>query len=270
MCGKDVATGKLCGECKVLAERSGAGSTPATPAASTPNARKRAWATGVAIFGFIVVGSLFRMIGNIVPSNATETTVAEESMQSVDAYLNAAYGYLVVGEYGAAMEQFQLALHTAEPESQQYHLVTGEIAELENDPARALAAYTAAYDVDPSNAQVNSTLALFYLDMADRWPEYSDYDKALYHATDAFIADPEDPTAVENLAYSSYFAEEYEDAVTYFLMTDLETDGWNNVWLGYAYLALGDTANAEYYFQQGSALGAQAPDEVTALGESRF
>ncbi|MBI1907869.1 tetratricopeptide repeat protein [Candidatus Uhrbacteria bacterium] len=294
-CGKEVADGKkYCADCQktfgVSNTPEAAGSAAASPAQhATGSAASKVVGgiiSAVVLLAFIAFGVYNSLDDKAYETNEDALDAYEEGdttsavagfRQAADeaytdeakisALVNLAYAYLAEGDDVEARAAFEEALDIAEPDSLEYHLVSGELTELDDDAAGALAHYTAAYDINPNDAQVNSTLALFYMDMGDEWPDLVDYPKAYAHAKAAYEVDPSN-TAVENLAFAAYFVGENEESIAMFLATDLPNEPYNNVWLGYAYWNIGDDVNAEYYFRQGIALGADVPEEVAEfLGE---
>lgn len=285
-CGKEIARGKFCAECGKLYGLKEAATS------STETAEKLAGSTkpfkivanivsviiGLVVIGFSVYGSLDNQAvdSNNAALDAYDSGDSDAAISGLEAAIdeaattdtkiralvNLAYVHLADDETAAAMARFEEALALAEPDSFRYHLVSGEIAELNGDPESTLEHYLAAYEQDPYNSQINSTLALFYLDFNDVRSDYADYEQALFHAHAAYSAE-QSPTTEENLGFAYYYNENYANAVKYFLMEDdFTADPYMAMWTGYAYWDMGDTANAQTYFRRAVDYGAEVPDEV--------
>ena len=100
--------------------------------------------------------------------------VAISNDTKVITLINLAYVYTTDGKDDLALSTFKEALNLSSDNSLQYYLISGEIAELENKPNSAILAYNKAYEKDPEDYQVNNSLALFYLDLYDIHPQYTD------------------------------------------------------------------------------------------------
>jgi tetratricopeptide (TPR) repeat protein len=142
-----------------------------------------------------------------------------------------------------------------------YYLISGEIAELENKPNSALIAYNKAYEKDPEDGQVNNSLALFYLDLYDAHPQYTDYPKALTFALKANQLQS-DNISKKNLALAYYFNENYVQTISLLRSVDISKEPDYAYYLGLAYAVTKDTINAKIYLRQAIAGGMKVPQNV--------
>lgn len=132
-----------------------------------------------------------------------------------------------------------------------HHLLSGEIALLQQDHAAALASFNLAYELNATDLQLNSSLARFYLDMKDVVPQYVDYKKALFYALRAYEYDVfESFSTKENLIIAHFFNANYDEAISLISTINLDQHPHMAFWLGRIYLSKGDHDNAQIYFQQ--------------------
>lgn len=292
-CGtKSDGTKKFCTNCGTAF--SVATVVPATASRSVrPPMPKEKWTTGRIIKTVIVVvfvgGLIFLKFGlgaiNSIDNSAVETNnkaldaynsgnseqaIAQFQQASQDAVTNTnkinslknlAYAYSTEGKDDLALSTFQKALALASVDSVDYFLISGEIAELENKPNAALIAYNKAYTKDPADFQVNNSLSLFYLDLYDVHPQYTDYAKALSYAQKANQVQ-NDNISKKNLALAYYFNENYTQTITLLRSVDISREPSYAYYLGLAYAQTNDTVNAKFYLRQAIAGGMTVPQEV--------
>ncbi|MBU2524768.1 tetratricopeptide repeat protein [Patescibacteria group bacterium] len=177
---------------------------------------------------------------------------------------NLGYVHSSEGQSEQALQSFREALTYASKGSFDYFLVSGEIALLEGKPNAAQISYNKAYELRPSDFQINNALNLFYLDLSEVAPYYSDYGKALQYAQKAYDVSDDlvKNTARQNLGIAHFFNENYDQAISYFSYTDLNKEPYIAYWLGWAYVAKGDGANAKLYFQKALNAGIELEPEA--------
>jgi len=177
---------------------------------------------------------------------------------------NLGYVHSSEGQYEQALQSFREALTYANEGSFDYFLVSGEIALLEGKPNAAQISYNKAYELRPSDFQINNALNLFYLDLSEVAPYYSDYGKALQYAQKAYDVSDDlvKNTARQNLGIAHFFNENYDQAISYFSYTDLTKEPYMAYWLGWAYAAKGDAVNARLYFQKALNAGIELEPEA--------
>ena len=83
--------------------------------------------------------------------------------------VNLGYAYLTEWEYNQALITFKKALEFANKDTFSYHLISAEIALLENEPEEASENYLQAYELSPTDFQINNALAIFYLDPEEKY-----------------------------------------------------------------------------------------------------
>ncbi len=164
---------------------------------------------------------------------------------------NLAYAYSSDGRDTEALAKFREALPYATANSFDYYLISGEIALLEGKPQEALTNYTSAYNLKPDDFQINNALNLFYLDINDKYPTFSDPQKALGYALKAYqtTAPETKGTATENLAIAYFLTKDFDKAIQYFKQTN-QSQPTVQLWLGMSYFALEDYDTAKPYLQR--------------------
>jgi len=187
--------------------------------------------------------------------------VAISNDTKVITLINLAYVYTTDGKDDLALSTFKEALNLSSDNSLQYYLISGEIAELENKPNSAILAYNKAYEKDPEDYQVNNSLALFYLDLYDIHPQYTDYKKALSYSLKANQLSPSN-VSKKNLAIAYYFNENYSQTISLLRSLDLSEQPTYAYYLGLAYAETDDKVNAKIYLRQAIAGGLEVPQEV--------
>ena len=176
--------------------------------------------------------------------------------------VNLAYVYSSEGKNDLALNTFKEALTFASEGTVDYYLISGEIALLEGKPNSALVAYNKAYEKDPNGFQINNALNLFYLDIADERPQYSNYPKALTYALKANEVQPSDITK-QNLAIAYHLNENYKQAISLFLsVNNISGQPYVAYWLGLAYAGDQQPINAKRYLQIAIDGGVDVPQEV--------
>lgn len=190
---------------------------------------------------------------------ASRDAVSTEN--KINTLKNLAYVYSGEGKNDLALSTFKEALALTSNGSFDYYLIAGEVALLEGKPNAALLAYNKAYSMEPNNFQINSALALFYLDMEEVAPQYIDYAKAVQYAQRATqLSDLQ--ILKQNLGFAYFFNENYSLAISTFKGLTLDKDTITALWLGFSYAAIDDTANAKIYFRKAIANGVKVPKEV--------
>jgi len=175
---------------------------------------------------------------------------------------NLGYVYSSEGQYDQALQSFKEALTYASAGSFDHYLVSGEIALLEGKPNAAQISYNKAYELSPSDFQINNALNLFYLDLESIAPNYVNYPKALTHAQKAFDVSTSDVKniATQNLAIAHFFNENYDRTIS--LLSSQGSDPYIAYWLGWSYAIKEDEANARFYFQRAIDGGVEVEQEV--------
>lgn len=176
--------------------------------------------------------------------------------------VNLAYVYSSEGKDDLALATFKEALPLASVDSLDYYLISGEIALLEGKPNAALIAYNKAYAKDPNNFQINNALNLFYLDIADERPQYSDVSKALGYAIKANQIQPSDLTK-ENLAIAYHLNENYKQSISLLSsISNISGQPYLAYWLGLSYAGDNQPVNAKYYLRIAINGGVNVPQNV--------
>ena len=122
--------------------------------------------------------------------------------------------------------------------------------------------YNKALQMEPNDFQVNNTLNLFYLDIADTNPEFVDYPKALTYALKAYNSNSSSSAATQNLGIAYFFNQKFDTAITYFLKTDINKEPYMALWLGYCYMAKQQPDAAMRYFNIAAKAGVDIPSDV--------
>jgi tetratricopeptide (TPR) repeat protein len=294
-CGtKSDGTKKFCTNCGTAFSAAAATATAAPrPAAVRPPMPKEKWTTGriiKTVLAVVFVGGLILLKFGWGAINSIDNSAVEKNNQALDAYnsgnseqaiaqfqqasqdavtntnkinslKNLAYAYSTEGKDDLALSTFKEALALASADSVDYFLISGEIAELEVKPNAALIAYNKAYAKEPDNFQVNNSLSLFYLDLYDAHPQYSDYVKALSYAQKANQTQ-NDNISKKNLAIAYYFNENYTQTISLLRSVDISKEPTYAYYLGLAYANTDDTVNAKFYLRQAIAGGMTVPQEV--------
>lgn len=176
--------------------------------------------------------------------------------------VNLAYVYSSEGKNELALATFKEALPLASEGSLDYYLISGEIALLEGKPNAALIAYNKAYEKDPNDFQINNALNLFYLDIADERPQYSDVAKALGYAIKANQVQPSDITK-QNLAIAYHLNENYKQSIALLSsIPNVASQPYLAYWLGLSYAGDNQPTNAKYYLRIAINGGVDVPQEV--------
>ncbi len=176
---------------------------------------------------------------------------------------NLGYVYSSEEQNLEALKSFKEALNLTKNHSFDYYLISGEIAELENNPTLAVQNYNKAYEIDPNDFQVNNSLALFYLDLDEIAPQYVDYPKALSYAKKAYEYDLEkQETIKQNLAIAHYFNNNFNQTISLLSTSNYTQHPYAAFWLGLAYLEKEDDLNAKFYLQKAVNGGAEVPQLI--------
>lgn len=294
-CGKEIGgIKKFCTNCGATASNT-QGANTTTPLPVRSPMPKEPWTTGriikVVVAVIFVGGLIFLKFGLSAINSIDNTAVnknnsAQESYQSggdpnqaisqleqashdavtnstkMTTRLNLAYVYSSEGKNDLALSTFREALTFASEGTVDYYLISGEIALLEGKPNSALVAYNKAYEKDPSGFQINNALNLFYLDIADERPQYSNYPKALTYALKANEVQPSDITK-QNLAIAYHLNENYKRAISLFLsVNNISGQPYVAYWLGLAYAGDQQPINAKRYLQIAINGGVDVSQEV--------
>lgn len=191
--------------------------------------------------------------------DASQNAVSNEN--KINTLKNLAYVYSAEGKTSLAISSFKEALALTAQDSLDYYLISGEIALFEGKPNAAQIAYNKAYQKDPDDFQVNNALALFYLDLEEIAPDYTDYKKALQYAQRASqLTDLQ--IAKQNLGIAYFFNENYNQAITVLSRITLDKDTHTAYWIGLSYAGNEDHVNAEFYLRKAIANGVEVPQEV--------
>ncbi len=192
---------------------------------------------------------------------AKHSAVSNEN--KINTLKNLAYVYTTEGRNEQALSTFKEALNLTKINSFDYYLISGEIALLEYKPNSAILSFNKAYELSPTDYQINNTLALFYIDLEEIAPQYVDYPKALAYAKKAYEYDPEKlEVSKQNLAIAYYFNENYDKTISLLSTTNLTQHPYAALWLGLAYLGQEDHINARINFQKSINGGAEVPQEI--------
>jgi Flp pilus assembly protein TadD len=290
-CGaKNEEGAKFCGSCGQSFSEPDIKATPKSTAQTSIPKRKSGITAGrvvwiLIILGFIGYGAYSSQDQQAVTTNnaalgtydssdsATSTQQVIQQFQT--AYSNAtddttklgilknlAFVYGSDGDTKDALSTFQEALQYAPQGSSDYYLVSGEIAELQNNPAAASTDLNQANAIKPQDFQIENELGLFYLDMNSSWTTYDDNAKALKYLQASYNAEANDASA-ENLAIAYYFNNDYQQAISLLKPLNITDHPTAAIWIGRAYADENDSTDAMIYFQKGINAGAQVPQDVT-------
>ena len=287
-CGKESAgKQKFCTSCGTPFLKVEEKETPEIKTAPVSHASESSWSAGrivtilviLAIVGFGIYGSLDEE--SITTNNEgltsfdsgdSQTAInqferaaqqASTNQTKIDVLKNLGYVHATEGQYSEALDAFKQALALTTENSFDYYLISGENALLEYKPNAALLSFNKAYDLKPTDFQVNNSLALFYLDLEEIAPQYSDYAKALSHAKIAYDNDVEkSEVSKQNLAIAYFFNENFAQTISLLSTTNLNQHPHMAYWLGWAYAAKGDVSNAKFYFQKAADAGIEMEQEA--------
>lgn len=253
----------------------------------TPSARRSSWSAGrvitvliiLAVVGFGIYRSLDE--NSIVKNNEgltsfdsgdNQTAINQLQQAAQDAVTNETrinvlknLGYVQAteGQYEEAIISFEEAIELSKEDSFDYYLISGEIALLKYKPNASLLSFNKAYELNPTDFQVNNSLALFYLDLEEIAPQHADYSKALFYAKNAYEYDIEKlEYSRQNLAVAHFFNENFDRTISLLSTTNLNQHPDMTYWLGWAYVAEEDMVNAKLYFQKAVDAGIEMEQEV--------
>lgn len=294
-CGTESAgTKKFCTNCGT-AFSVAQNTETTTPRPVRPPMPKERWTTGriiKTIVGVVFVGGLILLKFGWGAINSIDNTAVEKNNSAQESYqsggdpnqtinqlqqasrdavtnstklttkVNLAYVYSSEGKNDLALATFKEALPLASEGSLNYYLISGEIALLEGKPNAALIAYNKAYEKDPNDFQVNNALNLFYLDIADERPQYSNVAKALNYAIKANQVQPSDLTK-QNLAIAYHLNENYKQSIALLSsLPNIASQPYIAYWLGLSYAGDNQPTNAKYYLRIAINGGVEVPQEV--------
>lgn len=240
----------------------------------------------IVVGGLILLKIIFGAISSVDNNAVDKNNSAQESYQSggnaeqaisqlqqasrdavtnstkLTAKTNLAYVYSSEGKNDLALSTFREALVLAPEGTIDYYLILGEVALLEDKPNAALIAYNKAYEKDPNNFQINNALNLFYLDIADERPQYSDVSKAISYAVKAHQIQPSDITK-QNLAIAYHLNKDYKQSISLLLsISNIASQPYLAYWLGLSYAGDEQPVNAKRYLQIAINGGVEVPKEI--------
>lgn len=234
---------------------------------------------GIAIIGWIIYANLDE--GAITTNNEglssfdsgdSQTAITQFQQAAQDAtsndtkintLKNLGYVYATEGQNEQALAVFREALNFTKNNNFDYYLISGEIALLEYKPNAALLSFNKAYELKPTDFQLNNSLTLFYLDLEEIAPQYSNYPKALSYAKKAYEYDIEkSAVSKHNLALAHFFNENFDQTISLLSTTNLTQHPHMAYWLGLAYLSKKDHINAKLYFRKALSAGVEMPKEI--------
>ena len=195
--------------------------------------------------------------------NALDAAVTPDA--KMNASLNLAYVYTSELQYDEALKYFEIALEHAAKNSYQYPLITGEIAMVEGDYAKAKENYLAAHTISPKEFQTLNALTLFYLNADD--DSYYNPQEAVKYAlesmdrTDQYTAE----TAKENLSVAYFANQQYQDALDTMNQMDLEVASYMYYWVALAQIELEDFEGAKQSFIKYQQAGYDLGPELSEL-----
>ncbi|MCK5044464.1 tetratricopeptide repeat protein [Candidatus Parcubacteria bacterium] len=254
---------------------------------SPPPSPKNSWSAGgiitilviLAVIGFGIYGNLDE--GSITKNNEALTSFDSGDSQAainqfqqaaqdattnetkINVIKNLGYVHATEGQYEEALTSFGEALGLVKQDSFDHYLISGEIALLQFKPNAALLSFNKAYELSPTDFQINNSLALFYLDIEEIAPQYTDYPKALSYAKKARKYDVEkSEISKQNLAIAHFFNENFDQTISLLSTTNLSQHPYAAYWLGWAYVARGDETNAKSYFQKAVDAGIEMEQEA--------
>ena len=162
---------------------------------------------------------------NTLNSNDTADATQQAIQQFKNAYNNSnndadkltiltnlALTYDSSGDGTDALSTYQQALGYASQGTSDYYLISGEIAQLQLQPATAQSDFERANQLNPNDFQINNELALFYLDIGNSWTSYDDLPKALQYMKVAYGLQKTDLTT-SNLAIINYYNNNYQQTI---------------------------------------------------------
>ncbi len=285
-CGtKSESTKKFCTNCgKEFSTATNDHSEQSTPNFTKPNFES-SWSAGriigvLFIIGFFAWGAYSSSDDDSIEKNNTALSTYDSgnSEQAINQFQEASelavtneakintlknLGYALSSESrdDEAQAAFQEALALTKEGSFDYYLISGEIADLQNKPNSALLSFNKAYEIGPGEFQVNSALAIFYIDMDDLHPQYVDYPKALIYAQKAYDLSGLE-IAKTNLALAHYFNEDYTQTISLLSTANISNSPIKAYFLGLAYMQVDDSMNAKKYLRQAIAGGLEVPQEI--------
>lgn len=195
----------------------------------------------------------FQQVKNDVTSNEDKIIIL----------INLAYVYLDELDNEQALASFEEALTLAKFKSFHYYFISGEIALLEDEPGSAILNFNKAYELNSDDFQLNSAMAIFYLDLEELFPEYEDYVKALFYAKQAYKDDVTQSKNVKQTLATAYFMNEnYDETISLLSTSNLNQKPFPAYLLGLSYLVKGDEENAVIYLQKSIDGGIEVSQEI--------
>lgn len=192
---------------------------------------------------------------------ANQNAVSNEN--KINTLKNLAYVYTTEGQNEQSLSTFKEALSLAKTNSFDYYLISGEIALLEYKPNSAILSFNKAYELNPTDFQINNSLAMFYLDLEEMAPKYADYPRALTYAKKAYeYGSKKSEVSKQNLAIAYYFNKNFDQTISLLSTTNLTQHPHAAIWLGLAYLGKEDNINARSNFQKAINSGVEVPQEI--------
>ena len=193
----------------------------------------------------------FQQAANTASSNETK----------IAALKNLGYSYDTKGDTDNAKKAFAQALALANKDSFDFYLTSGNIALLNAYPKTADIDFKQAYKLDPNDFQINNSLADFYMDIDDTYPDYANPKEALMYAKKAYELNPAD-FVKQNLGAAYMLNGDYDNAISTFQTVTLDKDTYVAYYIGLAYVKKGDAVNAKKYLQTAVDNGVKVPQDV--------
>lgn len=253
--------------------------------AKSPAGKIIAAVVGLAVIGF----AIYNVVGNVsVQKNDEALDLLDKSgdyQSAINKFQEAAnnaqtnddkitigknlgYAYWMDNKLEESKKAFSDTLPLTEKDSFDYYLISAEIALLNNDATTAEKDYYLAYEKQPNDFQINSSLGVFYMGIDTATQDLIDYNKALKFNEKSYEVNKEAEISKENLANNYFFLERYQDAINLYMQTTLDSKPFNNYMIGLSYYGLGDNANAKKYLQIAKDKGFEfEPEAETILTE---
>jgi tetratricopeptide (TPR) repeat protein len=297
-CGHDIPAGNdrcnACGESvtriqtavnkAVTQHQENAGSAKDATPTTAKAAKKNGWIGSIIFFVIVAAGAIFNYSNDkaqeqnqaalqnlesgsnyqaAIDQFETAAATATDDAAKVEILKNAAYAYMMNGQVDLSKAKFKEALALVKNDDFNFNLISGEIALLDSQAQTALDFYNKAYQKNPTDFQINSTLGVFYLGVDELSAPFTDFDKALTYNLAAYNDNPTSETMMENLAWNYFYKEDYSSAIPLLLKTTLANKAPNNYLLGLCYYATNDDVNAKIYLQAAADKGYQLEPELT-------
>lgn len=200
--------------------------------------------------GAIEAGDAATAISELQEATGQSTSDEEQAVL----LLNLAYAYDLEGDTAKALETLKQAITFAKEGSVDHHLITGEIAYKEGDPAKAYEYYMKALNSAPTDPAPPNSLSYLLLDMDEIYLDWYRPAEALQYSIKAYELQPEDST--RSILGINYVAlERYSEAIPIFEEMNLDLNPDAHVFLGLSYGALGNDVKMYEHFVRAGELG---------------